>query len=151
MRLTVYSDYALRLMMYLALNGERLATISEIAQAYDISKAHLMKVTHELGRKGFIETVRGRQGGMRLSRAASLISVGDIVRASEPDFAIVPCMEDANHIVCAIQPACVLKRALSAAASAFLDVLDGFTLADLTRPSVPLRSLLSLSDPLESS
>ena len=148
MRLTVYSDYALRLMMYLALNGERLSTISEIAEAYDISKAHLMKVTHELGRKGFIETVRGRQGGIRLARGAARISVGDIVRASEPDFAIVPCMEDDSGRVCAIQPACVLKRALGAAASAFLDVLDGYTLADLTRPSVPLRSLLSLSDPL---
>lgn len=146
MRLTVYSDYALRLMMYLALNGEKLSTISEIADAYDISKAHLMKITHELGLKGFIETVRGRQGGMRLARDAGKIGVGDIVRASEPDFAIVPCMEEGAGKICAIQPACVLKRALASASAAFLDVLDGYTLADLTRPSVPLRNLLALPD-----
>jgi Rrf2 family nitric oxide-sensitive transcriptional repressor len=144
MRLTVYSDYALRLMMYLALNGDKLSTIAEIADAYDISKAHLMKITHELGVKGFIATVRGRQGGMRLARDASEIRVGDIVRASEPDFAIVPCMEEGATRVCAIQPACVLKRALAAAAGAFLGVLDGYTLADLTRPTMPLRTLLSL-------
>lgn len=147
MRLTVYSDYALRLMMYLALNGERLSTISEIAAAYDISKAHLMKITHELGQKGFIDTVRGRQGGMRLAKDADKIGVGEIVRASEPDFAIVPCMERDAGIVCVIQPACLLKRALASAASAFLDVLDGYTLADLTRPSVPLRSLLAIPEP----
>jgi Rrf2 family nitric oxide-sensitive transcriptional repressor len=106
-----------------------------------------MKITHELGLKGFIETVRGRQGGMRLARDAGKIGVGDIVRASEPDFAIVPCMEENAGRVCAIQPACVLKRALASATAAFLDVLDGYTLADLTRPSVPLRSLLALPDP----
>jgi Rrf2 family nitric oxide-sensitive transcriptional repressor len=83
---------------------------------------------------------------MRLARDAAKIGVGDIVRASEPDFAIVPCMEDGVGRVCAIQPACVLKRALASASAAFLDVLDGYTLADLTRPSVPLRNLLSLPD-----
>jgi Rrf2 family nitric oxide-sensitive transcriptional repressor len=145
MRLTVYSDYALRLMMYLGLNGDRLATISEISEAYDISKAHLMKITHELGQKGLIETVRGRQGGMRLARGASEIGVGEIVRACEPDFAIVPCMEAGATMVCAVQPACVLKRALASAAAAFLDVLDGYTLADLVRPSVPLRQLLGIN------
>lgn len=145
MRLTVYSDYALRLMMYLGLKGERLSTIAEIADAYDISKAHLMKITHELGQKGLVETVRGRQGGMRLGRNAAGIGVGEIVRACEPDFAIVPCMEASG--VCALQPACVLKRALASAASAFLDVLDGYTLADLIRPSVPLRQLLAIDVP----
>jgi Rrf2 family nitric oxide-sensitive transcriptional repressor len=147
MRLTVHSDYALRLMMYLGLNGEKLATISDIAGAYDISRAHLMKITHELGQKGLIDTVRGRQGGMRLARDAAEIGVGDIVRASEPDFAIVPCLEQGAGIVCAIQPACVLKRALASAAAAFLDVLDGYTLADLIRPSVPLRQLLDIRIP----
>jgi len=146
MRLTVYSDYALRLMMYLALNGEKLSTIAEIADSYDISSAHLMKITHELGLKGFVETVRGRQGGMRLARDAGKIGVGDIVRASEPDFAIVPCMAEGVGRVCAIQPACVLKRALASAAAAFLDVLDGYTLADLTRSSAPLRKLLGLPE-----
>lgn len=145
MRLTVYTDYALRMMMYLGLNTHGLATISEISEAYDISRAHLMKITHELGQKGFIKTVRGRQGGIRLAREATLISIGDIVRACEPDFAIVPCLEPGAQIVCVIQPACVLKRALSSAAAAFLDVLDGYTLADLLRPSAPLRQMLGIT------
>jgi Rrf2 family nitric oxide-sensitive transcriptional repressor len=144
MRLTVYSDYALRLMMYLGLNADKLATISEVADAYQISKAHLMKITNELGQKGLIETVRGRQGGMRLGKSASAISVGEIVRACEPDFAIVPCFEANGAIVCAIQPACVLKRALAAATASFLDTLDGYTLSDLVGPTVPLRSFLGL-------
>ncbi|MDL2405827.1 Rrf2 family transcriptional regulator [Rhizobium calliandrae] len=145
MRLTVYSDYALRMMMYLGLNTGKLSTISEISAAYDISRAHLMKITHELGQKGLIETVRGRQGGMRLAKDAAEIGVGAIVRACEPDFAIVPCMELNAGIVCAIQPACVLKRALSSASAAFLDVLDGYTLSDLLRPSVPLRQMLGIT------
>jgi len=144
MRLTVYSDYALRLMMYLGLNVGKLATISEVSEAYGVSKAHLMKITHELGKQGFIETVRGRHGGMRLGRDAVSIKVGDIVRACEPDFAIVPCMEPGAVLVCAVQPACVLKRALASATDAFLNVLDGFTLADLLKPSAPLRQLLGI-------
>ena len=146
MRLTVYSDYALRLMMYLGLNADRLSTISEIAGAYRISKAHLMKITHELGQKGLVETVRGRQGGMRLGKASQTITVGEIVRACEPDFALVPCFEKNPAIVCAIQPACVLKRALAAAAAAFLATLDEYTLADLVEPAVPLRGLLGLEE-----
>lgn len=144
MRLTVYSDYALRLMMYLGLHTNGLATIDDIAEAYGISKAHLMKITHELGKKGLIETIRGRQGGMRLAREASSIGVGEIVRACEPDFALVPCMGTDTGIVCVVQPACVLKRALASAAAAFLDVLDGYTLKDLVGPSVALRELLDI-------
>ena len=148
MRLTVYSDYALRLMMYLGLRtGEDLSTIDEVAAAYGISKAHLMKITNELGRKGLIETIRGRQGGMRLARDASAIRVGDIVRACEPDFALVPCMEAEGGNACVVLPACVLKRALAAAAVAFLEVLDGYTLRDLVGPTVALRQLLGLADP----
>lgn len=145
MRLTVYSDYALRLMMYLGLRRDGLSTIDDITNAYGISRAHLMKITHELGKKGLIETVRGRQGGMRLARGADDIGVGEIVRACEPDFAIVPCMEANAGIVCAVQPACVLKRALAQAAKAFLDVLDGYTLQDLVGPTAALRELLGIS------
>jgi Rrf2 family nitric oxide-sensitive transcriptional repressor len=139
-------------MMYLGLNHETLSTISEVSDAYDISRAHLMKITHELGQKGLIETTRGRQGGMRLGRQPETIRVGDIVRACEPDFAIVPCMEPGAGLVCVIQPACVLKRALSSAANAFLEVLDGYTLADLVNPSTPLRQFLGipLDPPLKS-
>jgi Rrf2 family nitric oxide-sensitive transcriptional repressor len=144
MRLTVYSDYALRLMMYLGLNADRLSTISEIADAYQISKAHLMKITHELGQKGLVDTVRGRQGGMRLGRTPASITVGEIVRVCEPDFTLVPCFEKNAVMVCAIQPACVLKRALAAAAAAFLATLDEYTIADLVQPTAPLRGLLGL-------
>jgi Rrf2 family nitric oxide-sensitive transcriptional repressor len=145
MRLTVYSDYALRLMMYLGLRTDSLSTIDDVSRAYGISKAHLMKITHELGKKGLIETVRGRQGGMRLAREASAIGVGEIVRACESDFALVPCMETEAGIVCPVQPACVLKRALALAAAAFLEVLDGYTLQDLVGPTASLRQLLGIS------
>lgn len=144
----MYSDYALRLMMYVGLNNDKLTTISEVADAYGISRAHLMKITHELGQKSLIETVRGRQGGMRLARAPHSISVGDIVRACEPDFAVVPCMDETTpDIVCVVEPACVLKGALVSATAAFLHVLDGYTLADLIRPSLPLRALLQIDAP----
>lgn len=144
MRLTVYSDYALRLMMYLGLRTGDLSRIDDVTEAYGISRTHLMKITHELGKKGLIETVQGRRGGMRLARQAGNITVGEIVRACEPDFAIVPCMEASSEIVCAIQPACVLKRALATAAKAFLDVLDGYTLQDLVGPAASLRELLGI-------
>lgn len=144
MRLTVYSDYALRLMMYLGLRTDSLSTIDDVAAAYGISKAHLMKITHDLGRKGLIETVRGRQGGMRLAQDASCIRVGDIVRACEPDFALVPCMEAEGGSGCVVLPACVLKRALATAAAAFLGALDGYTLQDLVGPAVALRQLLGI-------
>ena len=143
MRLTVYTDYSLRVLMYLALRKDRLATISEIATAYEISRAHLMKVAHQLGVKGFVQTVRGRQGGLRLARNPRSITVGEVVRETEPDLALVPCFEPICAD-CAILPACVLKRALHEARAVFLDVLDGYTLLDLVRPHVPLRNLLDL-------
>ncbi len=148
MRLTVYTDYSLRVLMYLALKKDRLATISEIATSYQISRAHLMKVAHQLGVKGFVETVRGRQGGLRLARNPREITVGEVVRETEPDLALVPCFEPvcAN---CAILPACVLKRALHEARAVFFDVLDGYTLLDLVRPHVPLRNLLEMDHPQE--
>ena len=86
MRLTVYTDYSLRVLMYASLKGGALATIQEVADVYGISKAHLMKVAYELGRHGFLETVRGRNGGLRLGRAANEIGLGDIVRVTEGDF-----------------------------------------------------------------
>lgn len=146
MRLTVYTDYSLRVLIYLALKEDRLATISEIATSYRISRTHLMKVAHQLGVKGYVGTVRGRQGGLRLARGPKTVTVGEIVRAMEPDLALVPCFEPVCAD-CAILPACVLKRALHEARAVFFDVLDGYTLADLVRPHVPLRALLSLDHP----
>ena len=143
MRLTVYTDYSLRVLIYLALKENRLATIGEIASSYGISRTHLMKVAHQLGVKGYVSTARGRQGGLRLGRSPKAITVGEIVRAMEPDLALVPCFEPVCAD-CAILPACVLKRALHEARAVFFDVLDGYTLADLVRPHVPLRSLLGI-------
>jgi Rrf2 family transcriptional regulator, nitric oxide-sensitive transcriptional repressor len=143
MRLTVYSDYALRLLMYLAVKEDELATIAEIAEAYGISKNHLTKVAHELGLAGYVETVRGRGGGLRLARAREQISLGEVVRHTEPDMALVPCFAPVNDD-CAIERCCVLRKALQRAGNAFLAVLDGYTLADLTRPRTALRSLLAI-------
>ena len=143
MRLTVYSDYALRLLMYLAVKEDDLATIAEIAEAYGISKNHLTKVAYELGVAGYVETVRGRGGGLRLARQRAQIRLGDVVRQTEPDMALVPCFEPVDED-CAIGRCCVLRKALHKAADAFLEVLDGYTLADLTRPQSALRSLLAI-------
>ena len=93
MRLTAYTDYALRLLMYLALKNEGLATIDEVAKSYGIFRHHLMKVAYELGAAGYVATVRGRGGGLRLAKAAAAIGLGKIVRHTEPDMALVPCFK----------------------------------------------------------
>lgn len=144
MRLTVYTDYALRMLMYLALKDDGLATIEEIAQSYDISKNHLMKVAHQLGVAGYLETVRGRHGGLRLARPAKDITLGEVVRHTEPDMAIVMCFEPVNA-ECAIQPYCVLRKALEQARNAFVEVLDDYTLSDLVKPRAPLQAMLSIA------
>ena len=112
MRLTVYTDYALRLLMYLAVKDHGdggLATISEVAERYGISRNHLMKVAYQLGAAGYIETVRGRGGGLRLAMAASEIGLGDIVRQTEPDMALVPCFNPVDA-PCTIRPAASCAR-----------------------------------------
>jgi len=143
MRLTVYTDYALRLLMYLAVKDDGLATIGEVAASYGISKNHLMKVAHRLGVAGFVETVRGRSGGLRLAKPVEAIGLGEVVRESEPDMALVQCFEPIDA-PCAIRPCCVLRRALDRAGAAFLDVLDTYSLADLVKPRTPLRNLLAI-------
>ena len=143
MRLTVHTDYALRVLMYLALKEDRLATIGEIAKSYGISKNHLMKVVYELGVAGYVETVRGRGGGLRLAKPVKSIGLGEVVRYTEPDMAIVSCFEPVNA-PCTIHPGCVLKRALKKAADAFIEVLDGYTLDDLVRPRSKLAGLLDI-------
>jgi Rrf2 family nitric oxide-sensitive transcriptional repressor len=143
-RLTVYTDFSLRVLMFLALKGDGLATIAEVAKAYGISKNHLMKVAHQLGVAGYVETVRGKGGGLRLARRPQDIVIGEVVRRTEPDMAIVPCFapDDAS---CTILPSCALRGVLSEARDAFLSALDGHTLADLVRPRAPLRKLLSFN------
>jgi Rrf2 family nitric oxide-sensitive transcriptional repressor len=141
MRLTLYSDYSLRLLMYAAIKPEGLVTIQEAADAYGISKNHLMKVAFELGRKGYLETVRGRGGGLRLARAPAKINLGEVVRAMEEDFTVVECFNlEAN--TCTIAGPCRLRGALSRALKAFFAVLDEYTLADLTAPNPVLERLL---------
>lgn len=144
MRLTVYTDYALRVLMYAALHPDRLSTIGEISSVYGISRNHLTKVVYELGLAGYIETVRGQQGGIRLARPAQDIGLGDVVRQTEKGAVIVPCFDGAANY-CAISPACKLKRALQQASNAFFAVLDGFTLADLTSNRDILSELLQQS------
>ena len=143
MRLTVYTDYALRMLMYLAVKDDGLATISEIAARYGISKNHLMKVAHRLGLAGYVETVRGRNGGLRLAKPVEAIRLGNVVRHSEPDMTLVPCFKR-EASPCAIRRCCVLRRALERAGDAFLDELDTYSLADLAKPRAPLRTLLGI-------
>jgi len=113
-RLTVYTDYALRVLMYLALKEDRLATIAEIADSFGISKNHLMKVAHQLGVAGYVETVRGRGGGLRLAKPVEAIVLGEVVRYTEPDMAIVACLKPLDA-PCVIRPCCVLRRAMEKA------------------------------------
>lgn len=131
MRLSAFSDYSLRVLMYLGVQKNRLATIAEIASAHDISKGHLMKVVHQLGRDGYIETVRGKGGGLRLAREPQKIGVGEVVRHTESDFMLAECFADKS--ACRIQGACCLPAILNEALKAMFLVLDGYTLADLLR------------------
>jgi len=139
MHLTLYTDYTLRVMMYLALKHAegRSATIDEMAHAYSIPRSNLTKIVNELAQNGFIETTRGRAGGARLARAPPQISIGMLVRMAEKDFAIVACHSEGSDVNCAILPACNLRSAMRRAADAFLFELDRLTLADaISAPSV---------------
>lgn len=129
MRLTTMTDYSMRLLMYVAQHPERLCTIAEVARAYDISEAHLMKVTHQLGLEGWLETVRGKGGGMRLAAAPTEINLGAVVRSVEPDFLLVDCL--GSDAVCMLTRSCRLTGIVSGALQSFMQHLDGHTLADL--------------------
>lgn len=142
MRLTRYTDYSLRVLIYLGVNEEGLGTISAISERYGISRNHIMKVVFELGRLGYIETIRGKGGGIRLRRPPEQINVGELVRHTESDLNIVECFGSGN--ACHITPTCVLKGVLGEALSAFLNVLDSYTLADLIAPKRDLQRLFSV-------
>ena len=131
MRLTLHSDYALRVLMYLGLRGGERASVEEIARAYGISAHHLTKVVQRLSRGGFVETLRGRGGGLRLARPPEEIRIGAVFRCTEEDLALVGCFTDPR--ACAIAGACGLQPLLGEALGAFLAVLDRATLADLIR------------------
>ncbi|MGE7624214.1 RrF2 family transcriptional regulator [Viridibacillus sp. NPDC096237] len=142
MRLTLYTDYSLRVLLYLgARNIEDLSTIKEISEAYGISKNHLMKVTHELGKLGYIETVRGRGGGIRLALNPEDIVIGKLVRQTEEDFYLVDCFNP-ESVGCIISPVCSLKGALNKALHAYIAVLDEYTLANFLHSKEELAALL---------
>ena len=133
MRLTTMTDYAMRLLMYVAQQPDRLCTISEVAQAYDISEAHLMKITHQLGLNGWLETVRGKGGGMRLAAAPADISLGAVVRSIEPDFYLVNCLS--RDTTCSLAGQCKLTGIMSGALQSLMQYLDAYSLADLLPPT----------------
>jgi Rrf2 family nitric oxide-sensitive transcriptional repressor len=138
--LTLHTDFALRVLIQVGLNDGKLTTIKEIAQTFDISKAHLMKVVNDLSQKGYLDTVRGRNGGIRLMREPRDINIGQVVRDTETQLDIIGCLEHRGY--CPIQRVCVLRGVLSDATEAFLAVLDDHTLADLIKPRRVLSSLL---------
>ncbi len=145
MQLTLYTDYSLRVLVYLGLKGEELATISEIAGHFDISRNHLVKVVHNLATHDFIHTVRGKGGGMRLARTPELINIGDVVRHTEPNFNIVECF-DRDNKDCAITPICKLKGALHRASRSFMEVLDEYTLADVLQNREDLNRIIFMEN-----
>ncbi len=140
MRLTLHTDFALRVLIQVGVNEGKLTTIKEIAQTFHISKAHLMKVVNDLSQKGYLDTVRGRNGGIRLMRRPRDINIGQVVRETENQLDVIGCLEHKGY--CPIQRVCVLRGLLSDATEAFLAVLDEHTLADLIKPKRLLSSLL---------
>lgn len=139
MHLTLYTDYTLRVMMYLAVKhiDSGTATIDDIADAYAISRSNITKIVNELAQHGFIETIRGRAGGTRLARPPGEISIGALVRLAEKDFGVVECHAAESEVNCAIMPTCNLRIALKRAVGAFLRELDKMTLADaIVAPNV---------------
>ncbi len=130
MKLTAYTDYALRTLMYLGAQQDRLVTIQDIADLHNIAKNHLTKVVHQLGVLGVIQTVRGRNGGLRLGKGPADINIGTVVRNTETDFYMAECF-DRERNTCILTPSCALKGILNTATSAYLAVLDGVTLQDL--------------------
>ena len=145
MQLTLYTDYSLRVLLYLGLNPQRMATITDIAQSYKISRNHLVKVVHNLAMQGFINTTRGRGGGITLARPAAEINIGDVVRHTEVNFHLVECF-DRERNTCPIAAACFLKGALYEAQRAFMTVLDRYTLANVVDNKDWLQSVLKVPE-----
>ena len=145
MRLTTLTDYALRLLMYLAQRPERLCTIAEVASSYQVSEAHMMKVTHQLGLAGWIETVRGKGGGMRLAHAPKDIGLGAVVRSVEPDFFMVECFSTANS--CILSGDCKLTAVVEGALQSFMNYLDAKSLADILPDDATAAQVIRFTQP----
>lgn len=141
MRMTLHTDYALRMLIYLTARPDGICTVSDVAEAYGLSRNHLLKVALMLRGLGLIDTSRGRKGGIRLAKTPDSINIGTVVRSTKEDFSLVECMQSGN---CAISSACRLKGVFGEALDAYLAVLDKYTLADVTRNRRALGSLLDI-------
>lgn len=143
MRLTRHTDYAFRLLIHAAMNTPALTTVGEVARDFDLSATHLNKVAQTLAAHGYLETVRGRSGGVRLAQEPASIRLGAVALITEPDFQIAPCMAPDGN--CPIYDPCLLKGVLSDAADVFIAQLDKFTLADLVKPKQQLLTAISMA------
>ena len=143
MRLSVYSDYALRVLMQAALRSPELVTVDKVAATFLISRHHLVKVVHDLGRSGYLRTQRGAGGGFTLALPPEKIRLGDIVRLGEETETVIEC-KDSQGQPCRLRPACRLKGVLDEAAAAFFRVLDGYSVADLVTQPAKMRAALEL-------
>lgn len=143
MKLTAFTDYSLRVLIYLAAQPDRRATIAEIATVFGVSEHHLTKVVHFLGQNGWLANVRGKGGGLALAKAPPLIGVGSVVRQTEGIDLMAECFEEAGG-TCAIAPVCRLRGVLAEALAAFYTVLDRYTLADLVGNRQALAKVLFL-------
>lgn len=143
MHLSRFSDYSMRVLMYLAVERGRVVTIASIAATYKISENHLTKVVHYLGQQGYIETIRGKGGGMRLTKSLTDINLGGLVRGTEGNDGLLPCVNGEGN--CCIMPVCRLIEILNESQQALYQVFDKYTLADLVTDKVPLSKLLGTS------
>lgn len=132
MRLTQFTDYSLRVLIYLALHPKERVTIDQLTQAYDVSRHHVRSVVHNLSKLGYVESIQGKGGGLSLALKPKDISIREVVENTENDFHIVECFNP-NGNACPIEPLCVLKQALSEASKRFLQTLDAYTIEDLIK------------------
>ena len=143
MQLTKQTDYSLRILMYLGVHRERLCTIKQICETYNLSTGHIMKLVHELGKRGYIETIRGRSGGIRLAAEPKDLNIGEIVRFTEKNLELVECFQ-AEGSDCPLTKFCVLSDALQRALDNFFSTLDEYSLQDLIRTPTQLREALGV-------
>lgn len=143
MKLSAYSDYSIRVFKQAALRRPERVTVDEVAQTFSISRHHLVKVVHDLGRSGYLETRRGIGGGFTLARPPEEIRLGDIVRLGKESETVIDCMDEANR-ACRLFPACRLKGVFDEAAAAFFEVLDNYTLADVVKQTAKMRAMLGV-------
>ncbi|MCX8996168.1 iron-responsive transcriptional regulator RirA [Rhizobiaceae bacterium BDR2-2] len=146
MRLTKQTNYAVRMLMYCAANDGQLSRIPEIARAYGVSELFLFKILQPLNKAGLVETVRGRNGGVRLGRPAEAITLFDVVRVTEDSFAMAECFDDDGDVDCPLVDSCGLNSALRHALGAFFEVLSGYTIHDLIKTRPQINMLLGLPE-----